>query len=76
MYNWCKIIKAIQSIEFQINETGGKVKSEAGMDVNKELATKPTEPRYFNVDDTFALFLKESTKEVPYFALKVDDITK
>lgn len=72
----CKIIKAIQSIEFQINETGGKVKSEAGMDVNKELAIKPTEPRYFNVDDTFALFLKESTKEVPYFALKVDDITK
>lgn len=46
------------------------------MDVNKELAIKPTEPRYFNVDDTFALFLKESTKEVPYFALKVDDITK
>lgn len=72
----CIIEKAIQSIEFQINEKGGKVKSEAGMDVKKELAIEPTEPRDFNIDDTFALFLKENKKDVPYFALRVNDITK
>lgn len=72
----CIIEKAIQSIEFQINEKGGKVKSEAGMDVRKELAIDPAELRYFNVDNTFALFLKENKKDVPYFALRVNDITK
>ena len=33
-------------------------------------------PRYFYVDDTFAMFLKEKGKELPYFAGKIQDITK
>ena len=32
--------------------------------------------REFNVDSTFALFLKEKNREKPYLALKVEDITK
>lgn len=74
------IVKAIQTIKFELNEKGGKIKSEAGMDM-MDTATaiivdkKPT-PRYFYVDDTFAIFLKEAGKSMPYFAGRVEDITK
>lgn len=69
------IEKAIQSIMFSLDEKGGKVKSEAGMDVKYETSTIE-KYRNFYVNDTFALFLKESNKDKPYFALRVDDINK
>ena len=72
----CEIYQALQSIEFRLDETGGKVKSEASMDMTKTVSIGPDDVRYFNVDNTFALFIKEENKDVPYFALKVDDITK
>lgn len=75
--NIAMIEKAIQSIKFSLDETGGKVKSEAGVDSWKTTSMAEEEKtRYFNVNDTFALFLKEETKDVPYLALRVDDITK
>lgn len=75
--NIAMIEKAIQSIKFSLDETGGKVKSEAGVDSWKTTSmAEEEEKRYFNVNDTFALFLKEETKDVPYLALRVDDITK
>lgn len=70
------IEKAIQSIKFSLDEKGGKVKSEAGMDVKFEATTSDKKIRNFYVNDTFALFLKESNKDKPYFALRVDDISK
>lgn len=70
------IEKAIQSIKFSFDEKGGKVKSEAGMDVKFETTASDKKIRNFYVDDTFALLLKESNKEKPYFALRVDDISK
>lgn len=69
------IEKAVQTIKFSLDEMGGKIKSEAAMDY-KNIALLPTDTRKFNVDDTFVLFIKESSKEKPYFALKVNDITK
>lgn len=69
------IEKAVQTIKFSLDEKGGKIKSEAAIDF-KSISLGPTETREFNVDDTFVLFLKESSKEKPYFALKVNDITK
>ncbi len=75
--NTAMIEKAIQSIKFSLDETGGKVKSEAGIDGWKTIAAEAEKkPRYFNVNDTFALFLKEKDKDVPYLAVRVDDITK
>lgn len=68
--------KAIQSIKFSLDEKGGKVKSEAGMDVKFEATASDKKIRNFYVNDTFALFLKESNKDKPYFALRVDDISK
>lgn len=75
--NIAMIEKAIQSIKFSLDETGGKVKSEAGVDSWKTTSMAEEEKtRYFNVNDTFALFLKEEKRDVPYLALRVDDITK
>lgn len=72
--NDCVIEKALQTIKFSLNEKGGKIKSEAGMD-NKVMSSEK-EPREFYVNDTFALFLKEKDKDKPYFAVKISDITK
>ncbi len=70
-----QIEKAIQTIQFEINEKGGKVKSEAGIAV-KEMSLQAEEPREMYLDDTFALFLKEETKYTPYFAAKITDVSK
>ena len=70
------IEKAVQTIEFSLDEKGGRIKSEAGM-MNKALALFPDEkPREFLVNDTFCIFLKEKDKELPYFAAKISDITQ
>ena len=76
LYGIYMIDKAIQSIKFSLDEKGGKVKSESGMDVKFETSVLENKSRYFYVNGTFALFLKESNKDKPYFALRVDDISK
>ena len=71
------IDKALQTIKFELDETGGKIKSEAGIDIVKfsSLDSKE-ESRNLNVNKTFAIFLKEGVKDKPYFAAKVDNISK
>lgn len=71
-----KIEKAIQTIKFELDKTGGKIKSEAGMMVKKEAMAIPMEKREFAIDNTFAIYLKENGKDTPYFAGKISDITK
>ena len=81
IYDTAEIQKAIQSIKFSLDKKGGEIKSEAAIDM-KNLATayeppiKKEEPRYFYVDDTFAIFFREKGKEKPYFAGRINDITK
>lgn len=72
-----EIEKAMQTIEFDLDKKGGKIKSEAGM-MNKESIGIPdiARPRKFVVDDTFTIFLKENDKELPYFAATISDISK
>lgn len=70
------IEKALQTIEFELDEKGGKIKSEAGISL-KVAAIKPTEkPRDFRVDDTFTIFLKEEGRDLPYFAAQIADISQ
>lgn len=75
-----EIQKAIQTIKFSLDENGGEIKSEAGMSVTLSATAvgpqKGDKPRYFYVDDTFAIFLREKGKEKPYFAGRIEDITK
>ena len=68
--NWY-IRQAIQTIDFELNNYGGSVKSEALIEALKE-AVFETE-RKFIYNNDFILYLKEEDKEKPYFALKVDN---
>ena len=81
IYDTAEIQKAIQTIKFSLDENGGEIKSEAAIDLKMDITSigskpKEDEPRYFYVDDTFTIFLREKGKEKPYFAGRVDDITK
>ena len=71
------IEKALQTIQFELDKEGGKIKSEAGI-MTKEMAiaTDEIEERKFNFDDEFVIFLKENDKEKPYFAASISDIAK
>lgn len=72
------INQALETIKFNMNHKGVKLKSEAAMTV-MTTALLPAEeqtPRLFYFDDTFVIFLKEKEKNSPYFALRVNDITK
>ena len=55
----------------EIKLTGITTNENASISMQEE-----TEPRYFYVDDTFALFLREEGRDKPYFAARISDITK
>lgn len=81
IYDTAKIVKAIQTIKFSLDEKGGEIKSEVAIDMVEYgalVSTKPKadEPRYFYVDDTFTIFLREKGQDLPYFAGRIEDITK
>ena len=65
------IRQALQTIDFELNNYGGSVKSEALIEMLKNAVAE--KGRDFIFDDTFILYLKESDKSQPYFALKVDN---
>lgn len=72
-----KIEQAIQTIEFELDRTGGKIKSESGIMNKAESAIiEETQKRKFYLDNTFTLFLQEKGKDMPYFAATISDITK
>ena len=77
----CKISKAIQTIELNLDKKWWKIKSEALIRMEIEgampddLQIKPIEHRYFYFDQPYVIMLKESDKELPYFAAQISDIT-
>ena len=71
-----EITKAMQTIGFELNNEGGKVKSEAGVTVEKSMAMiEPEATRDFSFDSEFILFIQESGKTTPYFAAKIKNIS-
>lgn len=70
------IEKAMETVKFEMDNTGVKLKSEAAIIAKMTALLPSAEPRYFYFDDTFVLFLKEKGKDKPYFALRVYDISK
>lgn len=71
-----EIETALQTIKFELNKKGGKIKSEAGMMVKQSAALVQIESREFVVDDTFTIFLVEENRDLPYFASQISDISK
>lgn len=65
------ILQAIQTVDFELNNYGGFVRSEGYIDMYMDLSDR--DEREFNFTDTFVLFMKEKGKEKPYFALLVDN---
>lgn len=63
---------AIQTIKFKIDESGAKLKSEAGIIVEKNGID--LDSRHFDFDTDFTLFMKEDN--LPYFAIRVSDINE
>ena len=80
LWNRGNIEKAVQTIEFDLDESWWKIKSEALIYMELDNAIGPSfeeiERRYFYFDKPFIIFLKEENKKVPYFAAQVTDITK
>ena len=69
------ITDAMQTIKFKMDNKGGSLKSEAALVVMKMSLLPPDldKQRNFNFDKKFILFLKESGKDKPYYAMKVDN---
>ncbi len=68
------ISKAIQTIDFELDNYGGYVKSEAAIETLKQAILNNSINAFrFEYTDEFVLFLKEEDKEIPYLALKVAD---
>ena len=69
------IEKAIQTIKFNLDNKGGKLVSEAAMQVDCTafLPDDEVTPRHFDFTNEYVIFLKEADKEKPYFASKVID---
>jgi len=72
------INQALQSVKFDMNNRGVKLKSEAGLTAEVTSLLPPEElvPRHFYFDNTFVIFLKEFDKQKPYFAMRINDIEK
>lgn len=66
-----RIDQALQTIDFELNNYGGTVKSEALIEATKQSIFEKGKELLLN--DTFILFLKEEDKNQPYFALRVDN---
>ena len=65
------IKQAIQTIDFELNNVGGSIKSEAVIEATEKAFIECSRKMIFDSD--FILYLKEESKEQPYFALKVDN---
>lgn len=60
---------AMQNVKFSLNEKGGNLISEAG--IQDEYLSIDEDTRFFECDNNFIIFLKEKDKSKPYFALRI-----
>lgn len=68
------IDKAIETIQFKMDEAGVKLKSEAAIMTRMTALMPETEmPRYFYFNGSYVIFLVENGKTKPYFAMKITD---
>ncbi len=69
------INQAMETVKFNMDKSGVKLKSEAAVTIMTMSLQPEATPRLFYFDSTFVIFLKEKDKKNPYFALRVNDIS-
>ncbi len=69
-----KVKKALETIRLELNEKGGKVKSEAVIVATENAIMLEEENRHFDFDETFVMFLTDSGKNDPYSALRIKNM--
>ena len=77
-WNICNIDEALQTIEIKLDKEWGEIKSEVWIEAVAwwVLEFEPKiEHRYFYFDKPYIILLKESDKDLPYFAAQISDIT-
>lgn len=75
--NYWKIEQTAQTIKFDLNNKGAKLKSESALSsvlgARYIPAIKIYLENYYYLDRPFVIFLKETNKDKPYFAARVKD---
>lgn len=73
--HYWEIDKTIQTIKFDLNNKGAKLKSEAAIAAGDGARYVPKMylDNYYYLDRPFIIFLKETNKDKPYFAARVKD---
>ncbi len=66
------ISQALQTVKFNLNNIGGNVKSESV--ISGTYGSTQENGREFILNSDFILYLKEQSKDKPYFALRVNNI--
>ena len=67
--NGLYLMNAMQNVKFSLNEKGGNLTSEAG--IQDMYLSASMDSRFFYLNDNFILFLKEKDADKPYFALRI-----
>ena len=71
------ISKTLETVQFKMDETGVKLKSEAGMMMMATSAGPSRDiPRYFYFNNTYVIFLIDHNKTKPYYAMRITDAKK
>ena len=65
------ITNALQNIKFSLNEKGGNIESNSL--IKNESLLETSKGRNFDYSNKFVILIKEENKELPYFALRVDN---
>ncbi len=76
----CEIMDALQTIQLELDEKWGSIKSEALIHMSRSNSISFDTPekheyRYFYFDKPYVMLLKEADKDLPYFAAQISDIT-
>lgn len=67
------ISKALEYVEFNLDNKGAKLKNEAVMDIMKMSLPIPGREKTYNFNKPFIVYMIEKDKTIPYFALRIKD---